>query len=303
MRRSFILLFSVYVCCVLFVNGEAKNLPLTSTKLGVIKGNYLESRLKRTIYAYRGIRYAEAPVGNLRFQPPVPVKSWDTIYDATKDGAACPQPGFQPTSEDCLFLNVYTTVSPENIQQDNVTRPVIVYIHAGGFYSVTGRSDWAGPEYMLDQDVVFVTLNYRLGALGFISTGDKFAPGNLGLKDQVLALKWVKDNVIYFGGDPNCVTLYGYSMGSASISLHLISPMSRGLFHRAILSSGSEYGNWPIPRHQFNLAQKQARLVGCPDDSSQNIISCLKNISAESLGNSFFGFKDYVCWSRGSRVE
>ena len=173
--------------------------------------------------------------------------------------------------------------------KNNPKRPVIIHLHAGGFYSVTGRSNWAGPQYFMDQDIVMVTLNYRLATLGFISVGEE-EPGNNGLRDQVIAMKWVQKNIASFGGDPNSVTLYGYSAGAWSITLHMVSPMSRGLFHKAILGSGSALGHWPLPRHQLDLAKKQARIVGCPDDNATVIIDCLRKTPAEELGNSFFQF-------------
>lgn len=160
----------------------------------------------------------------------------------------------------------------------------------------------------MDQDIVLVTVNYRLGSLGFLSTGDKESPGNYGLKDQVVALKFVKNNIAAFGGDPNSVTIVGYSAGGFSVTLHLLSPLSQGLFQKAIAMSGSIFTQTPITSGQFNLAQKQARLVSCPDDTSANIVKCLKTKSAEELGNSLAGFavkfhlqlqtKDYIAFLR-----
>ncbi|KAF5306933.1 hypothetical protein FQA39_LY00163 [Lamprigera yunnana] len=223
--------------------------------------------------------------------PPVPADKWTDVYDATADAPACPQPVIQPNSEDCLFLNVYSTKLPHG--HHNPKRPVVVYIHPGGFYIFTGRSDWTGPQYLLDQDVVLVTLNYRLGALGFLSTGDKFAVGNNGMKDQVLALKWVNENILAFGGDPNSVTLVGCSAGGISVTAHMLSPMSKGLFHKGVAMSDTFFAQWPLGNHQLRLAQQQARLVGCPDDTSENIVNCLKNVSAKAFGDSFFGFAEY----------
>ncbi|EFA04389.1 hypothetical protein TcasGA2_TC014687 [Tribolium castaneum] len=264
--------------------------PEISTPLGKIQGSTLVSRLNETIFAFRGVRYAQPPIGDLRFKPPVPVNKWSGVYNATSDGPVCPQPTDDPVSEDCLLLNVYTTELPDN--DNKPKRPVIVYLHPGGFYSVTGRSDWAGPQYFTDHDIVLVTFNYRLGSLGFISTGED-APGNNGLKDQVLALKWVKNYIEYFGGDPDMVTLFGYSAGSWSITLHLVSPMSSGLFHKAIIGSGSVLGQWKLPRNQLELAKKQARLVGCPVLNPKDMIACLKSIPAEVLGNSLDGFDEF----------
>ncbi|KAK4874277.1 hypothetical protein RN001_013637 [Aquatica leii] len=273
------------------VRGDTNSNPIISTPKGNIKGSRIKSLLGKDIFSFRGIRYAKAPVGELRFQPPVPVDNWSNVYDATEDGPVCPQPNHTPMSEDCLFLNVYTTKLPN--KKHNPKRPVLVFIHAGGFYSVTGASNFIGPQYLLDRDVVFVSMNYRLASLGFISTGDKLAPGNNGLKDQVLALKWVQENILAFGGDPDLVTIFGYSAGGMSVTAHMLSPMSRGLFHRAVAMSDTMFAQWPIEKHQFYLAQKQARLVGCPDDTSENIINCLKEVPAEQLGKSLSGFREF----------
>ncbi|KAK5641623.1 hypothetical protein RI129_010170 [Pyrocoelia pectoralis] len=271
-------------------HGNTENLQVR-TPLGDIRGSIIQSALGKSIFSFRGIRYAKAPVGELRFKPPIPAGKWDGVYDATKDGPLCPQPGNITISEDCLLLNVYTTKLSS--AHHNPKRPVMFYIHPGGFYVFSAVSRWLGPRYFLDQDIVLVTINYRLASLGFISTGDHLAPGNNGLKDQVVALKWVKENIASFGGDPNLVTIMGYSAGGVSVGTHLVSPMSRGLFHRAIAKSDLVFGQWPIGNHQFNLAQKQAQLVGCPDDTSENIITCLKTKSAKELADSLVGFAEY----------
>lgn len=207
----------------------------------------------------------------------MPKKPWNGTYDATEDGPICVQFTRDPSemSEDCLHLNVYTrNVSPAK------RRAVIVYLHAGGYYESSSQSKTvAGAEHIMDRDIVFVTINYRLGILGFLSTGTKEAPGNNGLKDQVQALKWVRENIDKFGGDPNAVTIMGYSAGGMSITLHLVSPMSQGLFHRAIIMSGSAISQWEIPTHQMDLAKKQVRLLNCSDQSVESIMDCLRKVS------------------------
>lgn len=127
-------------------------------------------------------------------------------------------------SEDCLRLNVYS----KNISS-HAQKPVLVFIHCGGFYEGSARSVEFGPQYLMERDIVLVTINYRLGALGFLSTGTKEAPGNNGLKDQVVALRWIRDHIKSFGGDPNSVTLMGYSAGGMSVTLHMVSAMSKGI--------------------------------------------------------------------------
>lgn len=157
-------------------------------------------------------------------------------------------------------------------------KPVIVFIHPGGFYESSGRSDEFGPQYLIRRDIVLVTINYRLSAFGFLSTGTKDAPGNNGLKDQVMALKWVRKHIGKFGGDPDSVTLMGYGSGAISITLHMVSPMSRGLFHKAIVMSGSATAQWTLPKNQLNLVRKQARVLNCPDNSISQMMKCLKQV-------------------------
>lgn len=211
-----------------------------------------------------------------RLQPPIPVKPWNGTFDATRDSPKCPQPveSAAEISEDCLRLNIYS----KNISRSALT-PVIVFIHPGGFYEGSGRSDEYGPQYFMRRNIVLVTLNYRLGALGFLSTGTSEAPGNNGLKDQVVALRWVKDHIQTFGGDPNSITIMGYSAGGISVTLHMVSPMSKGLFHKAIVMSGAATGQWEIPKHQYDLVQKQAKVLACPNESVEQIMKCLKQVS------------------------
>lgn len=272
---------------------EAATLELSSP-LGKVKGSFMTTRLGKKIYSFRGIRYAEPPVGQRRFQPAEPVKPWTEVFDASVDGPACPQPkvgDLKLISEDCLRLNVYTNELPDKDKQ--VKKPVIVFFHPGGFYVQSGRSDLAGPEYLLDKEIVLVTVNYRLGSLGFMSTGDSLLPGNLGLKDQVIALRWVKDNIKDFGGDPDSVTITGYSAGSWSISLHLVSPMSKGLFHRAIAMSGSAIYQKPLPKEQKHLAIKQAEILDCPTDTVGNMLICMNTKTAEEFANSLPQFFEW----------
>ncbi|XP_032456548.1 uncharacterized protein LOC100116956 [Nasonia vitripennis] len=259
--------------------------------LGKLKGAFMETRLGKKILAYRGVRYAEPPTGQQRFQPPIPAKPWDNVFDASEEGPACPQGYAENQSEDCLRLNVYTTKLSS--AGEIVKRPVIVYFHPGGYYSSSAQSLIDGPQFLLDHEIVLVTVNYRLSSLGFMSTGDSLLPGNLGLKDQVEALRWVKKNIAAFGGDANCVTITGYSAGSWSVSLHLVSPMSKGLFHRAIASSGSAVYQEQLPSNQSHLAKKQAELLGCPTDTVGNMLVCLNTKSAEDFASSVGEFFEW----------
>ncbi|XP_039948695.1 bile salt-activated lipase [Bactrocera tryoni] len=244
-----------------------------NTSLGKILGTTLKSRLGADFYAFRGIRYAQSPVGELRFQNPKPYPAWKpTVLDATEDGPMCPQvtENITDLSEDCLRLNIYT-------KDLYAKKPVVVYLHPGGFYGVSAQSkNFAGPENFMDRDIVLVTLNYRLGTLGFLALGTAEAPGNAGLKDQVEALRWIQSHISNFGGDPNSVTLFGYSAGSFSIGLHLMSPMSKGLFHRGIMMSASPLGQFNYETRQKRLSDRQAELLNCPKEPSSDLVKCLK---------------------------
>nr|QIK02110.1 carboxylesterase 10 [Holotrichia parallela] len=281
---AFVVLLNVW-------HSKCEDQPVVDTDLGKIRGSILKSRLGNDIYSFRSIRYTKPPVGELRFQPPVPVEKWNNIYDATQPGPVCPQANNTNSSEDCLMLNVYVNKLPVK-EKTNLNRPVMVFFHPGGFYGFTGASYSFGPDYLADEDIVLVTANYRLGSLGFLSTGTKEAPGNNGFKDQVMVLKWVRDHIRAFGGNPNMVTLSGHSAGSWSTILHMISPMSKGLFHRAIAMSSSPLGAALRSRDQYNIAQKQAQLLNCPDDSPVNIINCLKTKSAQEIADTRSGFAE-----------
>ena len=212
----------------------------TTTALGGIKGVDLDGCER-----YAGIRYAKPPVGDLRFRAPQPAEPWQGVYDATAFGPSAPQPppltgslvagGDLRTDEDCLFLNVYTP------KPDGRARPVMVWIH-GGAYTMGSGDMYDGSTFARRGDVVVVTLNYRLGALGWLAL-DHLDPslvgsGNNGIRDQIEALRWVRDNIGSFGGDANNVTIFGESAGGGSIGALLGAPGADGLYHKAIIQSG-----------------------------------------------------------------
>ena len=191
--------------------------------------------------------------------------------------------GAQVGVEDCLFLNVYTPRLPTELEE--VRLPVMVWIHGGGF--VMGEGDTTpvyAPDYLLDQQVVLVTINYRVGPFGFLTTGDEAAPGNYGMHDQVLALRWVQDNIEAFGGDPDEVTIFGESAGGSAVGLLVLSPQAEGLFARAISQSGAAFCNFAasgLP--QGKHAKRHAELLGCDTSSSQSIVECLRQKPTEDI--------------------
>jgi para-nitrobenzyl esterase len=228
-----------------------------------------------------GIPYAAPPVGNLRWRAPQPASPWTTPRDATKFANHCPQNaspfGVASTAEDCLYLNVYTP------RMDRQMRPVMVYIHGGAF--LTGESDDYGPRRFLGSNVVTVTINYRLGALGFLAESGLTAEspdstsGNYGFMDQQAALGWVQRNIQAFGGDPGNVTIFGESAGGLSVNAHLASPRSQGLFKGAIAESGS----YALTQPTLAAAQTQgaafASAVGCnPQDTA-----CLRALPVSTV--------------------
>uniref|UniRef100_A0A1B6F8S3 Carboxylic ester hydrolase n=1 Tax=Cuerna arida TaxID=1464854 RepID=A0A1B6F8S3_9HEMI len=277
----------LFVCVLVIVYAvtvAANDAPIVQTAQGKLKGTTVLSWSGNTIISFIGVRFAEPPVGQNRFKDPISVEAWNGVRNATEDGPLCPQ--LVPdditisegiiTSEDCLFLNVHT-------KSLTGKKPVIIYFHPGGFVAGTGNNVWTGPQYFLDQDIVLVTSNYRLGPFGFISTGDSVMSGNYGLKDQLEVMKWVKQNIAAFGGDPDSVTLFGYSAGAGSIQLHMVSPLSKGLFHRAITSSCSATTPAVLNRDPASLSRRYANLLNCSTETSHQIRDCLLRHSVADL--------------------
>lgn len=165
--------------------------------------------------------------------------------------------------------------------------PVMFFIHGGGWLACAGNTYYYGPEVLLDRDVVLVIPNYRLGALGFLSTGDLVVPGNNGLKDQALALKWTKDNAEAFGGDPESITIFGESAGGASVHLHMMSPLTKGLFNRGISQSGTGLCLWACGHmdHGWEHAQKLGKLLNCPVENSEVLVECLRGKDALEIAS------------------
>ena len=251
------------------------------------KSGKLQGLKEENLYVFKGIPFAAPPVGELRWMPPQPVSPWQSIRPALKFGKIAPQnlmpneifnDAPEPQSEDCLYLNVY---SPG---LDNKKRPVMVWIHGGAFCMGSGSMGTFRSGSIAERgDVVLVTINYRLGALGFLNldkiTGGKIpSTGNEGLLDQVAALKWVKDNIEKFGGDSDNVTIFGESAGGMSVTCLMVLPQARGLFHKAIIESAVGAIGRPL-ENSVHVAEVFLKTVGLePDD-----IEGIKNLSPEKI--------------------
>uniref|UniRef100_A0A182PNE9 carboxylesterase n=1 Tax=Anopheles epiroticus TaxID=199890 RepID=A0A182PNE9_9DIPT len=289
------LLVTIGALLVLSVSGQLK-LPRVCTDDGCLLGASMTDTKNLKFDAFVGIPYAKPPVGKLRFKKPIPVEPWTEDYNATESKPACLQKSFlqpgQPIvgDENCLYLNVYRP-KHTNDTAAAAPLPVMVFLHGGGYFFGSADPQLYGPERILaTKQVILVTLQYRLGVFGFLSTGDGQATGNYGMLDQVLALRWVKRHIGAFGGDPQSVTLFGESAGGASVQLHMMSPLSQGLFQRAIIMSGSALAVWSLPiEDPLSLARRQAKLVGVSEAdelTTAELVDVLQYLDAKVLAAS-----------------
>lgn len=233
-------------------------------------------------------------------QNPVPNDPWSGIYDARQPKPPCIQridvqtpAGNIVGDEDCLYLNVYR---PSLVVE---SLPVVVYIHGGAFQYGSAAPSNVGPEYFMDNGkVILVTVEYRQGALGFLSSGCSVIPGNFGLKDQAMAIRWVKRYIHRFGGDPDLITVAGQSSGAASAQLHMLSPLSRGHFSRAIMMSGSALSFWAAPsKDSAYVARQQLAVLGIQsfaEMSSQDMLATLRSVEAYDLVKSIDNLKQIL---------
>ncbi|XP_030065310.1 neuroligin-3 [Microcaecilia unicolor] len=276
-----------------------------NTHYGKIRGTRvpLPSEFLGPVDQYLGVPYAAPPVGEKRFLPPEPPPSWSGIRNATHFSPVCPQnihnavpeimtpiwftsnldivtTYIQDQSEDCLYLNVY--VPTEDDIRDSGAKPVMVYIHGGSYMEGTGNMI-DGNVLASYGNVIVITLNYRVGVLGFLSTGDQAAKGNYGLLDQIQALRWISENVAFFGGDPLRITVFGSGIGASCVSLLTLSHHSEGLFQRAIIQSGSALSSWAVNYQPVKYTRMLAEKVGCNVLDTVDMVDCLRQKSSKEL--------------------
>jgi para-nitrobenzyl esterase len=250
--------------------------PVASTANGAVRG-----LAKGTVDEFLGIPYAAPPVGALRWQPPQPAARWPGVRDATQFAPHCPQPaspfGQASMSEDCLFLNVFTP----SYHRRGSYNPVMVWIHGGAL--VTGESDDYIPTQLVEDGVTVVTINYRLGALGFLAhpalAGANGQSGDYGLMDQQAALRWVQRNIASFGGDPHNVTIFGESAGGLSVLSQVASPQARGLFERAIVESGS----YNLTQESLSSAEAAGEAFAASAGCASQTAACLRSLPVSTI--------------------
>ena len=273
---------------------------IVNTHSGRVRGMTSQSATGKQVDVWNSIPFAQPPVGELRFRHPKPMDPWG---DVVRDTRALPNSCWQKIdtffgnftgstmwnantalSEDCLYLSV-TVPRP---RPKNAV--VMVWIYGGGFVSGTSTLEVYDPKILVsEENVIFVSIQYRLASLGFLYFDQPGAPGNMGMLDQVAALQWIHSNIVFFGGNPDNITLFGESAGAASVSMHLLSPLSRNLFNRAIMQSGSATAPWTIGNKEETITRglNLAETVGCPHNRANlgPTLDCLRTINPSVLVN------------------
>ncbi|XP_051873633.1 neuroligin-1 isoform X9 [Pristis pectinata] len=297
--------------------------PVVNTNYGRLRGikKELSNEILGPVIQYLGVPYAASPTGERRFQPPEPPSSWSEVRNATHFAPVCPQnihgmlpdvmlpvwftanleviaSYVQEQNEDCLFLNIY--VPTEDVQcnkaddlgdndgaedediRDSGPKPVMVFIHGASYMEGTGNI-FDGSVLASYGNVIVITVNYRLGVLGFLSTGDQAAKGNYGLLDQIQALRWISENIAFFSGDPLRITVFGSGAGASCVNLLTLSHYSEGLFQRAIAQSGTALSSWAVSYQPAKFARQLATKVGCNMIDTVDLIECLRSKQYKEL--------------------
>ena len=271
-----------------------ENIVEIKTTLGIVYGKVSHQESGKKMYKFLGIPYARPPIGKLRFKPPQPVMINKSL-EAFNFGAKCPQFDiFSGESEkligfeDCLFLNIFTSSIPQK-SKVFIPRAVMLWIHGGGFE--IGSAEEYDPTPLVQEDVIVVTINYRLGGLGFLTFGNDIVSGNMGIRDQIAAMQWTKNLIHHFGGDPTKITIFGESAGAISVNALQMSPKAVGLFSGAILQSGTML----LYRDEYEKSRQERRASSLADQfncsstrNDQSMMDCLQELGSEDL---LFSFK------------
>ncbi|XP_017292107.1 bile salt-activated lipase-like isoform X1 [Kryptolebias marmoratus] len=261
-------------------SASAAKLGVVQTEGGLVEGQSFRMGLFRTVEVFKGVPFADVPA---KWEKPKPHPGWSGVLKATKYRDRCLQVTLLQTktrgSEDCLYLNIFV---PHG-HSVSTNLPVMVYLFGGAFLlgssndlAILGDSLYDGKQMADRGGVIVVTVNYRVGTMGFLSTGDSRLPGNYGLWDQHAAISWVRRNIRGFGGNSDNLTVFGQSAGAASVSFQMLSPYSKGLFRRAITQGGVALSPWALQKNPMALTKKIARKVGCWRTDEDEMLACLK---------------------------
>ncbi|XP_054829675.1 neuroligin-4, X-linked isoform X2 [Eublepharis macularius] len=306
LNSNFLLWITALAIRFTLIDGQAQY-PVVTTNYGKIRGvrTPLPNEILGPVEQYLGVPYASPPTGERRFQPPEPPSSWTGVRNATQFAPVCPQyldersllndmlpvwftanldtvvTYVQDQNEDCLYLNIYVPTE-DDIHDQNNKKPVMVYIHGGSYMEGTGNMV-DGSILASYGNVIVITINYRLGVLGFLSTGDQAAKGNYGLLDQIQALRWIEENIGSFGGDPKRVTIFGSGAGASCVSLLTLSHYSEGLFQKAIIQSGTALSSWAVNYQPAKYTAILAEKVGCNMLDTTDLVECFRNKNYKEL--------------------
>ncbi|CAD1468375.1 unnamed protein product [Heterotrigona itama] len=303
MNGASFLLFILLVSSLLSLTvSSSATTPVVRSASGPVRGLVLRTVWHSIEYSsFKGIPYAEPPLGDLRFKPPVPKKPWRNVLNAFEEGSMCPQLNLMTSElrgrENCLYLNVFTR--EVEFKDKLKLRPVMVWMYGGAYFEGYSNASLYGPDFFMEEDIVLVSFNYRLGVLGFLALDHPDAMGNAGLKDQNLVLHWVQKNIAAFAGDPKRVTIFGESAGATSVGFHTLSERSResvhflsnlssmfsGLFLRSISMSGTPLCLWAYhtPEKMIQNAYKLASLLNFVPTSKDDLLNYFRQAAASSL--------------------
>ncbi|XP_041970664.1 neuroligin-1-like [Aricia agestis] len=303
MRADRAALYAWLVCCAVAISTHKYSTRVIRTKYGPLRGIVVHSHPQ--VEAYLGVPYATPPLGSLRYMPPVTPSQWRTTRLADAVGPVCPQvppsatpreealllhprarikqlerllPMLANQSEDCLYVNLYVPVNGAEGENEGSGLPCLVFVH-GDSYEWSSGNAYEGTTLAAHGNIIVVTINFRLGVLGFLKTGAKgSAQGNFGLMDLVAGLHWLRENLPAFGGNPEKVTLMGHGTGAALANFLAVSPVARELLRRVILLSGSGLSSWALQREPLTIKRKVAEQTGCHGDLLEDDLApCLRN--------------------------
>ncbi|XP_026198117.1 bile salt-activated lipase-like [Anabas testudineus] len=261
-------------------SASAAKLGVVQTEGGKVEGKNHKMGVFSSVDVFKGIPFADVPG---KWEKPKPHPGWSGVLKATTYRDRCLQVTLLQTktqgSEDCLYLNIFV---PQGVKL-STNLPVMVYLFGGAFLlgasndvEVLGNSLYDGKQLADRGNVIVVTVNYRVGTMGFLSTGDDRLPGNYGLWDQHAAISWIRRNIEAFGGNPDNITIFGQSSGAASVNFQMLSPYNKGLFRRAISQGGVALCPWALQKNPLALTKKIARKVGCSKTNVDDMVQCLK---------------------------